>query len=74
MEPTIHTDDVVISEHISPRMQSVKRGDIVIARSPQNPQQFICKRVTGLPGDQMLAGFSVSVVSVKRLFNPVIFK
>ena len=27
------------------------RGDIVVARSPHNPTQHICKRVLGLEGD-----------------------
>uniref|UniRef100_A0A1B6CTZ4 Peptidase S26 domain-containing protein n=1 Tax=Clastoptera arizonana TaxID=38151 RepID=A0A1B6CTZ4_9HEMI len=62
MEPTIYSDDIVISEHITPRMQSIKKGDIVIAIHPQNPRQYICKRITGVPGDQKLSGFSLKTV------------
>lgn len=28
-----------------------ERGDVVTFPSPNNPQYFVCKRVTGLPGD-----------------------
>lgn len=32
-------------------MNLLKKGDIVIAKSPSNPRQYICKRIIGLPGD-----------------------
>lgn len=62
MEPTIWTDDVILSEHISPRLQKIDRGDIVIAKSPVNPHQYICKRVTGITGDKIYHGFISEVV------------
>ncbi|KAJ3659136.1 hypothetical protein Zmor_010841 [Zophobas morio] len=58
MEPTIHSDDVLLSEHISTRLNNVKRGSIVIAKCPMNPKQNICKRVVGLPGDRIRVGFN----------------
>ncbi|RZF38673.1 hypothetical protein LSTR_LSTR003479 [Laodelphax striatellus] len=61
MEPTILTDNVILSEHVSPRLRRIKQGDIVIAKSPVNPTQFICKRVTGLPGDRMRSTFTYNV-------------
>ncbi|KAK2161118.1 hypothetical protein LSH36_121g10004 [Paralvinella palmiformis] len=51
MQPTIHPRDILLTEHISVIRNKVQQGDIVIARSPTNPQQFICKRVTKLEGD-----------------------
>ncbi|XP_047003667.1 mitochondrial inner membrane protease subunit 1-like isoform X4 [Schistocerca americana] len=62
MEPTIFSNNILLSEHITPRLQQIKKGDIVISRSPTNPRQHICKRVTGLPGDRKLMGFSCKVV------------
>ncbi|XP_047989767.1 mitochondrial inner membrane protease subunit 1 [Leguminivora glycinivorella] len=57
MEPTLETNNILLTEHITPRLQRLRRGDIVIARSPHNPSQNICKRVTGLPGDKMRGQF-----------------
>lgn len=54
MEPNIRNHDILLTEHISPRLGKVGRGDIVIAKSPTNPTQFICKRVVALPGDHLL--------------------
>jgi inner membrane protease subunit 1 len=62
MEPTIYSGDVLLTEHISPRLQRIKKGDIIIAKCPSNPRIHICKRVTGMPGDRVLVGFSSQVV------------
>lgn len=57
MEPTLHTNDVLLTEHITPRFRKIDRGDIVIAKSPFDPKQYICKRIAGLPGDKVKIGF-----------------
>ncbi|KDR13846.1 mitochondrial inner membrane protease subunit 1 [Zootermopsis nevadensis] len=62
MEPTIYSNDILLTEHITPRFQRIKKGDIIIAKSPSNPQIHVCKRVTGMPGDKVLVGFSSKVV------------
>ncbi|XP_050672547.1 mitochondrial inner membrane protease subunit 1 [Leptidea sinapis] len=53
MEPTLQTNNILFTEHITPRLQRLQRGDIIIAKCPSNPNQNICKRITGLPGDKM---------------------
>ncbi|GLV35548.1 egghead [Carabus blaptoides fortunei] len=53
MEPTIFTNNIIFTEHLTPRFRKIERGDIIIAKCPANPKQYICKRVVGLPGDQM---------------------
>ncbi|EFX69931.1 hypothetical protein DAPPUDRAFT_300640 [Daphnia pulex] len=53
MEPTIYSDDIIISEHITTKFSKYERGDVVILRSPSNPQMFICKRIIGVPGDKI---------------------
>lgn len=63
MEPTIYSNNILVSEHITPRRQQIKRGDIVISKSPTNPKEHICKRVKGLAGDKVCVGFSFKVVS-----------
>ena len=54
MRPTINLtsrNNIVLTEHLSNRLQCLKKNDIVIARSPQDPCVSICKRITGMEGD-----------------------
>ncbi|XP_072172043.1 mitochondrial inner membrane protease subunit 1-like [Diadema setosum] len=54
MRPTIQEEDIVLTEHISTRFFfNVKRGDIVIFKSPSDPRQFLCKRVVALEFDEI---------------------
>ncbi|XP_017778580.1 PREDICTED: mitochondrial inner membrane protease subunit 1 [Nicrophorus vespilloides] len=54
MEPTIYTDDILITERLTLNYRNLQRGDIIIARCPSSPRDQICKRITGLPGDRMI--------------------
>ncbi|XP_045124820.1 mitochondrial inner membrane protease subunit 1-like isoform X1 [Portunus trituberculatus] len=62
MEPTIYSEDVILTEHITPHFNGISRGDVIIARSPTNPHHHICKRVTGLEGDRVKDGFKTHYV------------
>lgn len=62
MEPTIVSRDIVLTEHISVMLKKIKKGDIIVSKSPSNPKQYICKRVLGVPGDKIRKGFSVKIV------------
>ncbi|XP_044281725.1 mitochondrial inner membrane protease subunit 1 [Varanus komodoensis] len=53
MEPTIHNSDIVFSENLSCHFYSIQKGDIVIAKNPNDPKSNICKRVMGLEGDKV---------------------
>lgn len=54
MLPTFNaTGDVVLLEHISTRMDALRAGDVVVARSPTNPRLTVCKRVLGTAGDRI---------------------
>lgn len=57
MEPTIASNDILITEHISVHTDNIRRGDIVIAKCPNNPKQYICKRVVAVHGDHLISGF-----------------
>lgn len=61
MEPTLYSNNVLITEKISTRRGCVTRGDIIVARNPANPRQFICKRIIGMPGDTVVMHSSYSV-------------
>ena len=52
MLPTLHAaGDMVLVEHYSARYRPLALGDVVVARSPVNPRQLVCKRVLGVAGD-----------------------
>lgn len=53
MEPTIYSNNILITERITPKFNTIHRGDIIIAKCPTNPSQHICKRVVALPGDRI---------------------
>ncbi|XP_077984628.1 mitochondrial inner membrane protease subunit 1-like isoform X2 [Glandiceps talaboti] len=55
MEPTIFSNDVVFTEHVSIKMKTIKKGDIVITKSPTNPREYVCKRVIAMEGEEVCA-------------------
>ena len=62
MEPTIYSNDLIIFEKITPRMQTLGYGDVVVAQSPTNPHQYVCKRITALYGDRVKNGWTETKV------------
>nr|XP_016942381.1 mitochondrial inner membrane protease subunit 1 [Drosophila suzukii] len=54
MEPTLYSDNVLLTERLSKHWRTYQPGDIVIAVSPINAGQFICKRIVAVSGDQVL--------------------
>ncbi|XP_058062568.1 signal peptidase I isoform X2 [Anopheles bellator] len=65
MEPTLTTNNVLITDRITPRLSKLKRGDIIITKSPTNPVQHVCKRIIGMPGDRIMtrASFNLNPLS-----------
>lgn len=61
MEPTLNTNNILITDRISPRFHRIVRGDIIIATNPINPTQSICKRVVGLAGDKIVVRNASSI-------------
>jgi len=53
MEPTFHDHQYLIIDEIGYRFNAPKRGDIVVFRYPQNPQEYFIKRVMSLPGERV---------------------
>ncbi|KAI3384047.1 hypothetical protein SNEBB_004121 [Seison nebaliae] len=60
MFPTIPERCLALNEHISILTHSIRRHDIVMLKSPIDPSKIICKRVIGLPGDQIALKISKS--------------
>lgn len=62
MLPTLNlTGDVVLAEHVSTRLGKVGPGDVVVVRSPENPNKYVTKRILGMEGDKVT--FSVDPIS-----------
>jgi len=55
MMPTFNqVGDVVVMERVTPNiLRSYRRGDVVIATSPTNPAQTVCKRIRATAGDRV---------------------
>mmetsp|Transcript_37123 Transcript_37123/g.119052 ORF Transcript_37123/g.119052 Transcript_37123/m.119052 type:complete len:112 (+) Transcript_37123:797-1132(+) len=54
MLPTLNpAGDIVVMERVSPRLGAIRPGDVVIAKSPTNASQTICKRVAAVEGDKV---------------------
>ena len=54
MEPGIHDGDRILVEPWSYLLDPVRRGDVVVLRSPVDPDVDYIKRVVGLPGEELV--------------------
>jgi len=63
----------LLTDRISPRLNRFDRGDIVIAKCPTNPQQHICKRIIGLPGDRIIARTDLMISLTPNHYKKNIF-
>jgi len=53
MEPTFHDHEYLVINKIGYRTGDPQRGDIVVFRYPEDPQEYFIKRVIGLPGEKI---------------------
>lgn len=54
MIPTFNSvGDIVLCDKLSPRLRRLQRGDVVVCRSPTSVGQTVCKRIVGMPGDEL---------------------
>lgn len=51
MEPNFHNAEYILTDKISYRLSSPKRGDVVVFHSPQDNKTDFIKRILGVPGD-----------------------
>ena len=54
MEPTFFDKEYLIVEEISYRFNSPQRGEVIVFRSPNNPADYLIKRVIGLPNERVV--------------------
>jgi len=53
METTLHNKERLIANKIGYRLESPKRGEIIIFRPPLDTKRNYIKRVIGIPGDKI---------------------
>lgn len=51
MFPTMHDGDYLITEKVSYKLGSPKKGDIIVLKNPRDESQDFIKRIIALPGD-----------------------
>ncbi len=54
MVPNFHNREYLIVQKISYRLHEPERGDVIVFRYPQDPEQYFIKRIIGLPGESVL--------------------
>lgn len=54
MENTFHSGDYILTSKIAYRFNQPRRGDVIVFKSPKNPNIDYIKRIIGLPGDRVM--------------------
>src|SRR5437867_753313 len=53
MFPTFHDGDYIITDKLTYRFSTPKRGDVIVFENPRNHSDDFIKRIMGLPGDKV---------------------
>lgn len=54
MEPSFYTGEYILTSKVTYKFRSPYRGDIIVFKSPKNPDIEYIKRIIGLPGDKVV--------------------
>ena len=54
MEPSFYDGDYIITSKVTYKFRMPQRGDVIVLKSPKNPDIDYIKRIIGLPGDKIL--------------------
>jgi len=53
MEPTFYTGEYILTSKITYKFKNIQHGDVIVFKSPKNPDIEYIKRIIGLPGDKL---------------------
>jgi signal peptidase I len=67
MDPTFGSGDYIFTSKITYKMRSFHRGDVVVFKSPHNPDIEYIKRIIGVPGDVVMVKDSEVYVNGRHL-------
>lgn len=54
MEPTFYNNEYLIIDELSYRFHEPRRGDVIVLRNPVLNDEFLIKRIIGLPGERLV--------------------
>lgn len=54
MEPSFISGDYILTSRLTYKFRRVERGDVIVFKSPKNPDIEYIKRIIGLPSDRIL--------------------
>ncbi len=75
MDPTFNTGDYIFTSKVTYKFRGYNRGDVVVFKSPRNPDIEYIKRIIGLPGDKVMVKDSeVYVNGIKLTENYIAAK
>lgn len=72
MEPNFMDKEYLVIDELSYRFAAPERGEIVVFRPPNAPNEFYIKRVIGLPGETVVV--KDGVVTIKNAEHPEGFR
>lgn len=53
MEPNFFDKEYLIIDELTYRLRPAQRGEVIVFKYPENPQEYFLKRVIGLPGERI---------------------
>jgi len=53
MDPNFEDQEYILTDKISYRFRSIQRGDVIVFKSPPDPERDYIKRVIGLPNEKI---------------------
>ncbi|MFA6532896.1 MAG: signal peptidase I [Patescibacteria group bacterium] len=72
MENTFHTGDYILTSRVTYKFRRLERGDVIVFKSPKNPDVEYIKRIIGLPGDIITISDEVVKVNNNELVEKYI--
>lgn len=72
MVPTFHDGEYIFTSKVTYKFRGIERGDVVVFRSPRNPDIEYIKRVIGVSGDTIRVSDGVVYVNDRQLDEPYI--
>lgn len=67
MEPNFHDREAILVDKISYRFKNPARGEVIIFKSPSQPEEDYIKRIIGIPGDTISVKKGKVYVNSKEL-------
>lgn len=70
MEPSFFNGEYILTNKVLYKIKNPIRGDVVIFKSPKNPEIDYIKRILGLPGDTVLLSQNTIYVNGNPVAEP----